>query len=205
MGEFEKAQPLLEEAIQLNSDHIVARNALALLFLAQVRCADAEPHMRWLIDNTEEEEEKEGLEDVLDKCYDRAARPTPDPSTMLDDQEAVTAAVKVLQEADVEIRYLDIEEGEEGQRTLVVAYAVDLAVESDEYANVERQLIIELSRLLPRISSEPDALVVVAGTFNRTTSVTGVVTQAAVAWTQGDLSDEEFEETWQRQTAETGE
>ncbi len=205
MGEFEKAQPLLEEAIQLNSDHIVARNALALLFLAQVRCADAEPHMRWLIDNTEEEEEKEGLEDVLDKCYDRAARPTPDPSTMLDDQEAVTAAVKVLQEADVEIRYLDIEEGEEGQRTLVVAYAVDLAVESDEYANVERQLIIELSRLLPRINSEPDALVVVAGTFNRTTSVTGVVTQAAVAWAQGELSDEEFEETWQRQTAETGE
>ena len=205
MGEFEKAQPLLEEAIQLNSDHIVARNALALLFLAQVRCADAEPHMRWLIDNTEEEEEKEGLEDVLVKCYDRAARPTPDPSTMLDDQEAVTAAVKVLQEADVEIRYLDIEEGEEGQRTLVVAYAVDLAVESDEYANVERQLIIDLSRLLPRISSEPDALVVVAGTFNRTTSVTGVVTQAAVAWAQGELSDEEFEETWQRQTAETGE
>ena len=205
MGEFEKAQPLLEEAIQLNSDHIVARNALALLFLAQVRCADAEPHMRWLIDNTEDEEEKEGLEDVLVKCYDRAARPTPDPSTMLDDQEAVTAAVKVLQEADVEIRYLDIEEGEEGQRTLVVAYAVDLAVESDEYANVERQLIIDLSRLLPRISSEPDALVVVAGTFNRTTSVTGVVTQAAVAWAQGELSDEEFEETWQRQTADTGE
>ncbi len=205
MGEFDKAQPLLEEALQLNSDHIVARNALALLFLAQVRCDEAEPHMRWLIDNTDDEEEKEGLEDVLIKCRDRAARPTPDPSTMLDDQEAVTAAVKVLQEADVEIRYLDIEEGEEGQRTLVVAYAVDLAVESDEYANVERQLIIELSRLLPRISSEPDALVVVAGTFNRTTSVTGVVTQAAVAWAQGDLSDEEFEETWRRQTAETGE
>ena len=205
MGEFEKAQPLLEEAIQLNSDHIVARNALALLFLAQVRCADAEPHMRWLIDNADDEEEKEGLEDVLVRCYDRAARPTPDPSTMLDDQEAVTAAVKVMQDADVEIRYLDIEESEEGQRTLVVAYAVDLSVESEEYANVERQLIIELSRLLPRISSEPDALVVVAGTFNRTTSVTGVVTQAAVAWAQGDLSDEEFEETWQRQTADTNE
>lgn len=205
MGEFEKAQPLLEEAIQLNSDHMVARNALALLFLAQVRCADAEPHMRWLIDNADDEEEKEGLEDVLVRCYDRAARPTPDPSTMLDDQEAVTAAVKVLQDADVEIRYLDIEEGEEGQRTLVVAYAVDLSVESEEYANVERQLIIDLSRLLPRISSEPDALVVVAGTFNRTTSVTGVVTRAAVAWAQGDLSDEEFEETWQRQTADTNE
>jgi len=203
MGEFEKAQPLLEEAIQLNSDHIVARNALALLFLAQVRCAEAEPHMRWLIDNTDDEEEKEALEDVLVRCYDRAARPTPDPSTMLDDQEAVTAAVKVLQDADVEIRYLDIEEGEEGQRTLVVAYAVDLAVDSEEYANVERQLIIELSRLLPRISSEPDALVVVAGTFNRTTSVTGIVTQAAAAWAQGDLSDEEFEATWQRQTADT--
>ncbi|MCY4091297.1 MAG: hypothetical protein OXF62_10805 [Caldilineaceae bacterium] len=203
MGEFEKAQPLLEEAIQLNSDHIVARNALALLFLAQVRCAEAEPHLRWLIDNTDDEEEKEALEDVLDRCFDRAARPTPDPAMMLDDQEAVTAAVKVLQDADVEIRYLDIEEGEEGQRTLVVAYAVDLAVDSEEYANVERQLIVELSRLLPRISSEPDALVVVAGTFNRTTSVTGVVTQAAVAWTQGDLSDEEFEATWQRQTADT--
>ena len=204
MGEFDKAQPLLEEAIQLNSDHIVARNALALLFLAQIRCDDAEPHMRWLIENADDEEEKEGLEDVLTRCHDRAASPTPDPSSMLDDQEAVTAAVRVLQDADVEIRYLDIEENEE-QRTLVVAYAVDLAVDSEEYSDVERQLIIGLSRILPRIRSEPDALVVVAGTFNRTTSVTGVVTRAAVAWMQGELSDEEFEDTWQRQTPDTGE
>ena len=140
---------------------------------------------------------------MLTKCFDRAARPTPDPSMLLEDQEAVTAAVRVLQDADVEIRYLDIEENE-GQRTLVVAYAVDLAVDSEEYADVERQLIIELSRILPRIRSEPDALVVVAGTFNRTTSVTGVVTRAAVAWMGGELSDEEFENTWQRQTADTG-
>ncbi len=203
MGEFDKAQPYLEEAIQLNSDHVVARNALALLYLAQIRCTEAEPHLRWLIDHTDDEEEKEGLENVLTKCFDRAARPTPDPSMLLEDQEAVTAAVRVLQDADVEIRYLDIEENE-GQRTLVVAYAVDLAVDSEEYADVERQLIIELSRILPRIRSEPDALVVVAGTFNRTTSVTGVVTRAAVAWVGGELSDEEFENTWQRQTADTG-
>ena len=203
MGEFDKAQPLLEEAIEINGDHIVARNALALLYLAQIRCTEAEPHMRWLIDHADEDEEKEGLEDVLAKCFKRAARPTPDPSMMLDDQEAVTASVRVLQEADVEIRYLDIEENEEGQRTLVVAYAVDLAVDSVEYADVERQLVIELSRILPRIRSEPDALVVVAGTFNRTTSITAVVTRAASAWLQGELSDEEFEETWQRQTAET--
>ena len=202
MGEFDKAQPLLEEAIELNGDHIVARNALSLLYLAQIRCTEAEPHMRWLIDNADEDEEKKGLEDVLARCFDRAARPTPDPSMLLEDPEAVTAAVKVLQEADVEIRYLDIEENEEGQRTLVVAYAVDLAVDSEEYADVERQLVIELSRILPRIRSEPDGLVVVAGTFNRTTSITGVVTRAAVAWMEGELSDEEFEETWQRQTAE---
>ena len=105
----------------------------------------------------------------------------------------------------MEIRYLDMEENEKGQRTLVVAYAVDLAVDSEEYADVERQLVIELSRILPRIRSEPDALVVVAGTFNRTTSITAVVTRAAVAWMEGELSDEEFEETWQRQTAETSE
>ena len=43
MAEFDKAQPLLEEAIQLNSDHFVARNALALLYLSQIRCAEAEP------------------------------------------------------------------------------------------------------------------------------------------------------------------
>ena len=198
MGEFDKAQPLLEEAIQLNSDHIVARNALALLFLAQVRCQEAEPHLRWLMDEADDEEEREGLAGVLDRCQERAARPTPDPSMLLEDNEAVSTAVTILQEADVEIRYLDMEENE-GQRTLVVAYAVDLTVDSEEYADLERQLIFELSRILPRMISEPDGLVVVAGTFSTTTSVTLVATRAAEVWLQGQLSEEEFENTWQRQ------
>jgi tetratricopeptide (TPR) repeat protein len=198
MGEFDKAQPLLEEAIQLNSDHIVARNALALLFLAQVRCQEAEPHLRWLMDEADDEEERGKLEVVLARCQERAARPTPDPSMLLEDNEAVSTAVTVLQEADVEIRYLDLEENEE-QRTLVVAYAVDLAVDSEEYADLERQLIFELSRILPRMISEPDGLVVVAGTFNTTTSVTLVATKAAEVWLQGQLSEEEFENTWRRQ------
>jgi hypothetical protein len=150
------------------------------------------------MDEADDEEEREVLEGVLERCRERAARPTPDPSMLLEDADAVSAAVDVLREADVEIRYLDWEENE-GQRTLVVAYAVDLAVDSEEYANVEHQLIAELSRILPRILSEPDGLVLVAGTFNRTTAVTLVATRAAEAWLQGQLSDEEFEETWRRQ------
>ncbi len=201
MGEFDKAQPLLEEAIQLNSDHIVARNALALLFLAQVRCQEAEPHLRWLMDEADDEEEREGLAGVLERCQERAARPTPDPSMLLENDEAVSTAVTILQEADVEIRYLDVEENED-QRTLVVAYAVDLTVDSEDYADLERQLIFELARILPRMISEPDGLVVVAGTFNRTTSATLVATRAAEVWLQGQLSDEEFEDTWQRQEVE---
>lgn len=204
MGEFDKAQPLLEEAIALNGDHIVARNALALLYLAQVRCAEAEPHLRWLIDDADGEEEKEGLEGVLTNCFERASRPTPDPTMLLEDGEAVTAAVGLLRDADVEIRYLDMEENEEGQRTLVVAYAVDVAVGSAEFAEVERNLIIALSRILPRIRSEPDGLVVVAGTFNRTTAVTLVATRAAEVWLEGQLTDEEFVDTWQRQEVDDG-
>lgn len=203
MGEFEKAQPLLEEAIQLNSDHIVARNALALLFLAQIRCQEAEPHLRWLMDEADSDEEREGLAGVLTRCQERQAQPTPDPSMLLEDDEALSVAVTLLQEADVEIRYLDVEENEEGQRTLVVAYAVDLAVDSEDYNLLERQLIFELSRLLPRMTSEPDGLVVVAGTFNRTTSATLVATRAAEVWLQGQLSDEAFEDTWQRQVVDT--
>lgn len=202
MGEFDKAQPLLEEAIELNSDHIVARQALALLFLAQVRCQEAEPHLNWLIDEAEEEEDKEDLVSVLERCRDRAAQPTPDPSMQLENDAAISTAVAILQEADVEIRYLDVEENEEGQRTLVVAYAVDLAVDGEEYADLERQLIFELSRILPRMTSEPDGLVVVAGTFNRTTSATLVATRAAEVWLQGQLTDEEFENTWRRQVVE---
>ena len=202
MGEFDKAQPLLEEAIQLNSDHFVARNALALLYLSQIRCAEAEPHLRWLIDQSDDDDEKTGIEEVLTTCFERAARPTPDPSMLLDDQEAVTAAAKVLREADVEIRYLDMEENEEGQRTLVVAYAVDLVNDGQEFADLERQLIIDLSRILPRIRFQPHGLVVVAGTFNTTTAVTGVATRAATMWVEGQISDQEFEETWQRQTVD---
>ncbi len=202
MGEFDKAQPLLEEALELNGDHIVARQALALLFLAQVRCQEAEPHLNWLIDEAEEEEDKEDLAVVLKRCRDRAAQPTPDPSMRLENDEAISTAVAILQEADVEIRYLDVEENEEGQRTLVVAYAVDLAVDGEEYADLERQLIFELARILPRMTSEPDGLVVVAGTFNRTTSATLVATRAAEVWLQGQLTDEEFENTWRRQVVE---
>ena len=120
----------------------------------------------------------------------------------LENDEAISTAVAILQEADVEIRYLDVEENEEGQRTLVVAYAVDLAVDGEEYADLERQLIFELSRILPRMTSQPDGLVVVAGTFNRTTSATLVATRAAEVWLQGQLTDEEFENTWRRQVVE---
>lgn len=122
----------------------------------------------------------------------------------LEDDEAISTAVTVLQEADVEIRYLDVEENEE-RRTLVVAYAVDLAVDSEEYADLERQLIFELSRILPRMTSEPEGLVVVAGTFNRTTSATLVATRAAEVWLQGQLTDEEFEDTWRRQEVNASE
>ncbi|MYC94622.1 MAG: tetratricopeptide repeat protein [Caldilineaceae bacterium SB0661_bin_32] len=202
MGEFDKAQPLLEEAIELNRDHFVARQALALLFLAQVRCQEAEPHLNWLIDEADDDEDKEQLADVLERCEKRAAQPTPDPSLQLENDEAISTAVTILQEADVEIRYLDVEENEEGQRTLVVAYAVDLAVDSEAYSNLERQLIFELSRILPRMTSEPDGLVVVAGTFNRTTSATLVATRAAEVWIEGELTDEEFENTWRRQEVE---
>jgi len=202
MGEFDKAQPLLEEAIQLNSDHIVARQALALLFLAQVRCQEAEPHLNWLMDEADDDEDREDLAGVLERCEERAARPTPDPSLRLENDEAISTAVTILQEADVEIRYLDVEESEEGGRTLVVAYAVDLAVDSEEYSDLERQLIFELSRILPRMTSEPDGLVVVAGTFNRTTSATLVATRAAEVWLQGQLTEEEFENTWRRQEVE---
>ena len=202
MGEFDKAQPLLEEAIELNSDHFVARQSLALLFLAQVRCQEAEPHLNWLMDESEDEEDKEDLAGVLERCEERAARPTPDPSLQLENDEAISAAVTILQEADVEIRYLDVEENEEGGRTLVVAYAVDLAVDSEAYSELERQLILELSRILPRMTSEPDGLVVVAGTFNRTTSATLVATRAAEVWLQGQLTEEEFENTWRRQEVE---
>ena len=145
---------------------------------------------------------RRGIEEVLTTCFDRAARPTPDPSMLLDDQEAVTAVAKVLREADVEIRYLDMEENEAGQRTLVVAYAVDLVNDGQEFADLERQLIIDLSRILPRIRSQPGGLVVVAGTFNTTTAVTGVATRAATVWVEGQISDQEFEETWQRQTVD---
>ncbi len=203
MGEFEKAQPLLEEAIQLNSDHNVARQALALLFLAQVRCQEAEPHLNWLMDETDDDEDKEELAVVLERCEERAAQPTPDPSMQLENDEAISTAVTILQEADVEIRYLDVEENEEGRRTLVVAYAVDLAVDSEDYSNLERHLILELSRILPRMTSEPDGLVVVAGTFNRTTSATLVATRAAEVWLQGQLTEEEFENTWRRQEVES--
>jgi len=139
MGEFDKAQPLLEEAIQLNSDHIVARQALALLFLAQVRCQEAEPHLNWLMDEADDDEDREDLAGVLERCEERAARPTPDPSLRLENDEGISTAVTVLQEADVGIRYLGVEGRGEGGGERGVAYAGDPAGCKRGVLETERQ------------------------------------------------------------------
>lgn len=200
-GEFDKAEPLLQEALSLNDDHFLARNALALLYFVQVRCTEAEPHLRWLMDQADDEEEKESIADMMTACAERAARPTPDPAAMLEDREAMNVAARVLQAAEVEIRYLSVEEDSDGIRTFVVGYAAELAADSQEFADLEQRLTFALARILPRISSSPRGLVVVSGISTGAVGVTLVRTEPASRWVDGRLSDQEFQETWQRREA----
>jgi hypothetical protein len=85
------------------------------------------------------------------------------------------------------------------QLTLMVAYTTTLKADSREFAQLERRVALDLARLLPRLVSQPDALVLLSGSKEGAQGLTFIPAWAAVLWVNGQLTEEEFEETWQRQ------
>jgi tetratricopeptide (TPR) repeat protein len=202
-GNFERGEEYLLQALAINEKHFLARNFIAQLYLFNGECDKAESHIEWLKGEAtnEDDESITRYEEFLAECRRRAQAFTPDPETALADEVVLDEVETVLNGAGVRSRTVRFAE-DETQRSLFVAYASELEKGSAEFAEQEHTLALELARLLPRISSQPDGLFLVSGVDEEPQNIFYITTQAAFGWVNGELTNEEFEETWLKQSAE---
>jgi tetratricopeptide (TPR) repeat protein len=201
-GNFEQAEKYLQHALAINSDHFLARNFMAQLYLLGGQCDKAEPHINWLKQEAKGNDESVArYDEYLALCRKRAATHTPDPATALDDAATLAEVARTLQTAGVESRSAEFA-ADERQRSLFVAFSSDIDADSVEFAELEHTIAIELARLLPRITSQPDGLLLLTGANDKPQNILFISTQAAHQWVNGELTDAEFEETWLMQNAE---
>lgn len=202
-GRTDKAEEYLLKALEYEDDHFLARNFITSLYLSQGDCEKAEPHILWLKENSNDEESAKRFDEILEQCRKRSAQFTPDPATALDDDAVLAEAESSLKEAGVEPRSIRFAE-EGSERSLFVAYTSQLGADSKDFGEQEHAISIELSRLLPRINSQPSGLIVLSGSADKPQNVIYIATRAAHLWTNGELTDEEFIATWYTQPAKEG-
>lgn len=201
-GRYEEAEEYLTNALNREPDHFLARNFITTLYLVQGDCARVEPHLEWLRENSDNEEDAARYVELLEECRARATRFQPDAATALSDDEVLDEVFAQLESAGVEARSVRFSE-EENQRSLVVAYESSFVAASEEFLTEERDVSFILSRILPRITSQPVGLIVLSGAQDEPQTFTYIATRAAFLWVGGELSDEEFADTWYSESAET--
>ncbi|HMN26912.1 MAG TPA: tetratricopeptide repeat protein, partial [Caldilineaceae bacterium] len=202
-GDAEKAEHYLLQALAINPEHFLAQSFIAQLYLLTGRCDDAEPYVKWLVKKlADDQETADAYERYLQQCRDQsaAAAATPDPATALDDEKVVGEVTTALRKAGVTSRTVEFAE-DSSQRSLLVVYDTDLAKDSADFLDLERSVAIELAKFLPRITSRPDGLLIVSGAQDEPQHIFFITTHAAVRWINGELSDDEFEQTWLQQDA----
>ena len=196
-GEVESAEEYLLQAVALNENHFLARYYLAALFFSSNRCASALPHLHWLLGEMDEEGSSE-IAEILRFCEERLAA-TPTPVARGLDDDAATQEVRDLVLAAGALPHLVILTEIDDQWGLALTYSTDLKVDSGEFTQLERRLVLELAPLLPRIASEPGLLAIVSGSGGEAQFLTIISTEATIRWLGGQLTDKEFEESWLRQ------
>ena len=199
-GRYAEAEEYLLRALALEPDHFLARNFITSLYLAQGECDKVEPHIEWLLENEEDEERAARYTEILADCRQRASQFQPDPATALEDDTVLNEARTQLESLDVEV--LSVRFSEEAERSLVVAYNSALDPTSADFIDQEREISLALATLLPRISSQPVGLIVLSGADDTPKTFTYIATRAAFLWRTGELSDEEFIDTWYQESAE---
>jgi tetratricopeptide (TPR) repeat protein len=200
-GDFEQAEGYLLKALAINDEHFLARSFTAQLYLFSGECDKAEPHVKWLkVDAKEDNEAVKQYEELLKQCKARAERFTPDPATALEDDAVIAEVNAALKKVGVQVRSVEFSE-EDGERNLFVAFSSDLDKDSEDFATLEHDIALLLARLLPRINSQPQGLLVLSGANDEPQNITYIPTWAAFGWSNGDLTDAEFEETWYIQAA----
>lgn len=200
-GRYAEAEEYLLKALAREPDHFLARNFITSLYLGQGECDKVEPHIEWLLENEEDEARAARYTEILAECRQRASQFQPDPETALDD-DAVLDEIRA-QLASLEVEVLSARFSEEAERSLVVAYNSALDATSEDFIAQERDISLALATLLPRINSQPVGLIVLSGADDTPKTFTYIATRAAFLWRTGELSDEEFIDTWYQESAET--
>ena len=200
-GDFAKAEQYLLQSLAIADNNFLAHNFILALYLAHGDCDKAAPHVRWLQENSQDQTSIGELQALLKSCQSRKALPTPSSNAPLADDEVIDEIKIVLRSAGVAVRSTRFAEDNQ-QMSVVVAYTMDADPLSREFTEMEREIVIALARLLPRVSSQPDGLVLLSGARNVPQTITYVATKAAALWANGDLSDAEFEKTWVQRSAE---
>lgn len=201
-GRYDEAEQYLVEALDREPDHFLARNFITSLYLVQGNCDKVKPHLEWLAEDTDDEEEAARYRELLEECEARTTSFRPDPETALNDEAVLDEVVTELEDAGVEARSVRFAD-DESDRSLVVSYDSTLDADSEEFADQEREITLALSRLLPRIRSEPVGMILLSGAQDEPQNFIYIATRAAFLWAAGDLSDEEFIDTWYSESAET--
>jgi tetratricopeptide (TPR) repeat protein len=202
-GKFEQAESYLLQALGLDENHFLAHNFLTQLYIFSGQCDKAETQIEWFKKNAKDNAESlKQYQEMLDACQKHAAEPTPDPTNALNDDAVLRAAEAALKSAGAESRDIRFTE-QNNERSLFVAFTSDLDKDSKEFGELEHQLSIALSRLLPRVNSQPIGLILLSGSKEEPQNIIYIATRAARSWVNGDLSDDEFEKTWQKESAES--
>jgi tetratricopeptide (TPR) repeat protein len=201
-GDAERAEEYLQQALTINPEHYLARNFIMQLYLFSGQCDKAEPHIDWLKkEAVDDPEAVERYNSYLAICRDRTRSAAPDPATALEDNVVLTEVRATLRTVGVRVQTVEFAE-DDSQRSLFVAYSSELAKDSAEFAGLEREVANELARLLPRMNSQPDGLLLLSGIDDEPQNIFFITTRAASRWVNGELSDAEFEETWLKESAD---
>ncbi|MFN8489791.1 MAG: tetratricopeptide repeat protein [Caldilineaceae bacterium] len=201
-GDFAKAEQYLLQSLAIADNNFLAHNFILSLYLAHGDCDKAAVHVAWLKANSKDSKNTAQLQDLIDNCKNRNALPTPDPKTALEDDAALDQVKTLLKNAGVEARSVRFSQDNQSL-SLVVAFNTDADPKSKAFTDLEDKIALGLARLLPRIASQPDGLVLLSGAGDKPQNITYVSTKAASLWASGDLSDAEFQKTWVRRSADS--
>ncbi|MCB0061240.1 MAG: tetratricopeptide repeat protein, partial [Caldilineaceae bacterium] len=200
-GQDKEAEAYLLQALAREQDHFLAHSFIPSLYLAQGDCEKVEPHLDWLANHTKDQEEADRYRQLFEDCAKRTPDFRPDPATALDDFDVLDEVLAQLAAAGVEARTVRFAD-EENQRSLVVTYDSALRAGSQAFADQENQVTLTLAKLLPRIESQPVGMIVLSGSQDEPQNFIYVATRAAFLWVTGELTDEEFIDTWYVESAD---
>ena len=112
------------------------------------------------------------------------------------EKDAISSVRTFLRsQKDARVRTVRFEDSSDGL-ILVVVYTTRFDADSEEFADLERQIAYGLSSLLPDMAAKPIALGLLSSSNDKPQHRFLIANESATQWMDGKLTDEEFEKSW---------